>query len=100
MIGKLYEDFYTDIFNAEIPDTLSDQAVALYFEELRKQIRPLMERAISVYEKNLSLSKRMGKDAETDEWVSQTTTTLNRLRSFLADPRGRKSVVQGSRGDP
>jgi len=86
MIGKLYEDFYTDIFNAEIPDTLSDQAVALYFEELRKQIRPLMERAISVYEKNLSLSKRMGKDAETDEWVSQTTTKLNRLRSFLADP--------------
>lgn len=86
MIGKLYEDFYTDIFNAEIPDTLSDQAVALYFEELRKQIRPLMERAISVYEKNLSLSKRMGKDAQSDEWVSLTTTKLNRLRSFLADP--------------
>lgn len=86
MIGKLYEDFYTDIFNAEIPDSLSDEAVALYFEELRKQIRPLMERAISVYEKNLSLSKRMGLDAKTDEWVSQTTLKLNRLRSFLDDP--------------
>ena len=86
MIGKLYEDFYTDIFNAEIPDTLSDEAVALYFEELRKQIRPLMERAIDVYERNLSLSKRMGKDAQSDAWVSQTEMKLNRLRSFLEDP--------------
>lgn len=86
MIGKLYEDFYADIFNAEIPDTLSDEQVALYFEELRKQIRPLMERAIDVYERNLSLSKRMGIDAETDAWVSQTTMKLNRLRSFLEDP--------------
>lgn len=86
MIGKLYEDFYTDIFNAEIPDDLTDEQVALYFEELRKHIRPLMERAISVYEKNLSLSRRMGTSEQKNEWVAQTATKLERLRDFLDDP--------------
>lgn len=86
MIGKLYEDFYTDIFNAEIPDHLSEEHIALYFEELRKQIRPLMERAIQVYEKNLSLSKRLGARAEENEWVNQTSNKLERLRDFLEDP--------------
>ncbi len=85
MIGKLYEDFYTDIFTAEIPDDLTDEAVALYFEELRKQIRPLMVRAVQVYEKNLSLSKRIpGTDG--NEWVANTQTQLERLQAYLDDP--------------
>ena len=86
MIGKLYEDFYTDIFNAEIPKDLDEEHVALYFEELRKQIRPLMERAIQVYEKNLSLSRRIGTGEEHNRWVAQTSMKLERLRNFLDDP--------------
>ncbi len=86
MIGKLYEDFYTDIFNAEIPDDLDEEHVALYFEELRKHIRPLMERAISVYEKNLSLSRRIGTSEEKNEWVANTSRKLERLQNFLGDP--------------
>lgn len=86
MIGKLYEDFYTDIFNAEIPDHLDREHVALYFEELQKHIRPLMERAVQVYEKNLSLSRRIGTTDEQNEWVAHTTRKLERLRNFLDDP--------------
>ncbi|WP_168210614.1 tetratricopeptide repeat protein [Persicimonas caeni] len=86
MIGKLYEDFYTDIFNAEIPDDLDREHVALYFEELQKHIRPLMERAVQVYEKNLSLSRRIGTSDEQNEWVAQTSQKLERLRHFLDDP--------------
>lgn len=86
MVGKLYEDFYTDIFNAEIPADLTDEYIALYFEELRTQIRPLMERAIQVYGKNLSLSQRLGTRADTNEWVNQTAMKLERLKHFLEDP--------------
>jgi tetratricopeptide (TPR) repeat protein len=99
MIGKLYEDFYADIFNAEIPDDLDEEHVALYFEELRTHIRPLMERAIQVYEKNLSLSRRMGTGEDQNEWVAQTSIKLDRLQSFLDDPiaqrRAERLVAQG-----
>jgi tetratricopeptide (TPR) repeat protein len=99
MIGKLYEDFYTDIFNAEIPADLDEEHVALYFEELRKHIRPLMERAVQVYEKNLSLSRRMSAANQDNAWVAQTSIKLERLRSFLDDPitqrRAEKLVARG-----
>ena len=86
MIGKLYEDFYSSLFEAEIPDELDDEHVAMYFEELRKHIRPLMERAIDVYEKNLSLSRRMGESGENNKWVRETEESLQHLKLFLNDP--------------
>jgi tetratricopeptide (TPR) repeat protein len=99
MIGRLYEDFYRDIFAAEIPEDLSEQHLALYFEELRKQIRPLMERAVQVYEKNLSLSKRIMRDPEENEWIRETSTHLERLKAYLNDPatqrRAERFVVAG-----
>lgn len=98
MIGRLYEDFYRDIFAAEIPDDLSEEHLSLYFEELRKQIRPLMERAVQVYEKNLSLSKRLVRQ-EGNEWVSETEKHLQRLKAYLEDPetqhRAERFVING-----
>lgn len=99
MIGRLYEDFYKDIFQSEIPDDLSDEAVTLYFEELRKQIRPLMERAVQVYEKTMSLSARIVKPDENNRWVENTEMQLDRLKSYLEDPmtqkRAERFVLQG-----
>lgn len=99
MIGRLYEDFYRDIFAAEIPDDLSPRHLSLYFEELRKQIRPLMERAVQVYEKNLSLSKRIMSDPDENEWIRETSTHLQRLKAYLEDPatqrRAERFVLAG-----
>lgn len=99
MIGRLYEDFYKDIFQSEIPDDLSEEAVALYFEELRKQIRPLMERAVQVYEKTMSLSARIVKPNEDNRWVDNTELQLERLTRYLDDPltqrRAQRFVLQG-----
>jgi tetratricopeptide (TPR) repeat protein len=95
MIGKLYEDFYIDIFSAEIPADLSEEALTLYFEELRKQLNPLMHRAISVYEKNLSLSKRIVEPGSEDEaWQRQTALHLQRLKSYLDDPFTQRRAEQ------
>lgn len=99
MIGRLYEDFYKDIFQSEIPDDLSEEAIALYFEELRKQIRPLMERAVQVYEKTMSLSARIVKPDEQNRWVESTEMQLNRMKRYLDDPltqkRAERFVLQG-----
>jgi len=91
-IGRLYEDFYSDIFRAEVPERLSDEQVAMYFEELRSKIRPLMERAISVYEKNLSMSRRIGETAENNRWVAQTTESLERIKAYLDNPMTKKQA--------
>ena len=99
MIGRLYEDFYLDILSAEIPESLTDEQISLYFEELRKQLRPLMVRAIQVYEKNLSLSKRIAKPGAMNEWADASDIHLQRLKSYLDDPftqrRAERLVIQG-----
>ncbi len=99
MIGRLYEDFYLDILSAEIPESLTDEQISLYFEELRKQLRPLMVRAIQVYEKNLSLSKRLAKSPSDSEWANASDVHLQRLKSYLDDPftqrRAERLVIQG-----
>lgn len=99
MIGKLYEDFYADIFQSEIPDDLTQEHIALYFDELRKTLRPLMERAIQVYEKNLSLSRRLPTAQDDNPWVISTNQQLDRLKLYLNDPitqkRAERFVLKG-----
>lgn len=99
MIGRLYEDFYLDILSAEIPASLTEEQVTLYFDELRKQLRPLMVRAIQVYEKNLSLSKRIAGPPSQSEWTQASNVHLQRLKSYLDDPftqrRAERLVIQG-----
>lgn len=99
MIGRLYEDFYLDILAAEIPDDLTEEQVAIYFEELRKQLKPLMERAIQVYEKNLSLAKRINVRPSDNEWSAASDRHLSRLKAYLEDPftqrRAERLVIQG-----
>ena len=98
MIGRLYEDFYLDILAAEIPDDLTDEQVGMYFTELRTQLRPLMVRAIQVYEKNLSLSKRIDARHADNEWAKASDTHLVRLKAYLNDPftqrRAERLVLQ------
>ena len=100
-IGKLYQDFYLTIFTAEIPDDLTDEELAFYFEELREKIDVLMERALNVYERNLSFSRRVASGADAEEWVEATSKHLERMRAFLDDPlvqeRAEKLVIE--RGD-
>ncbi|MEM1349328.1 MAG: tetratricopeptide repeat protein [Myxococcota bacterium] len=99
MIGRLYEDFYLSIFSAEIPDDLTEEQLVLYFDELRKQLKPLMVRAIQVYEKNLSLSRRIDVEYDHNTWREATDVHLERLKAYLDDPftqrRAERLVMQG-----
>ena len=81
-LAKMYEDFYTDILAAEVPDDLNDEESTYYFDELRKKIRPLMEQAMRFYEKTIILSERSGVD---NDYTRQTQASLNRLKRYLTD---------------
>lgn len=79
-LGELYEDFYTDILSAEVPPDFDKDTKRFYFVELRKKLVPLLEQSLSIYEKNITMSERIGAQ---NEWVKETETRLSRLRSLI-----------------
>ncbi len=79
-LGALYETMYEDMLAAEVPDTLTEEEVGIYFEELHAKIRPLLTRAIDIYERNLRLGQRFGKR---DSWMQKTEASLARLKDVL-----------------
>lgn len=82
-IGKLYEDFYFDLLNAEVPQELKKEEVKIYFEELKKKISPLIHRAIEIYEKNLLYGETSGYTAD---WIKKTEERLQFLKNYCCVP--------------
>jgi len=79
-LGELYEEFYRDILDAERPADFNEEERAFYFVELRKALRPLLEQSLTIYEKNITMSQRIGAE---NEWVNATEERLARLRGLL-----------------
>ncbi|MCB9526829.1 MAG: tetratricopeptide repeat protein [bacterium] len=85
-LGELYEQFYLDVLRAEVPQDFDPETRRFYFVELRKQLQPLLEQSLAIYEKNITMSERIG---ARNEWVAETETRLTRLRGLLeASERG------------
>ncbi len=85
-IGQMYEQFYTDLLTAETPK-LQDEESKVYFEALREKIRPFMERALQIYEKNIILSERYNVD---NDFTRQTQVSLERLKRYIGDDKLQK----------
>jgi TolA-binding protein len=79
-IGQLYEEFYDDIMNAEVPPGLTDDDLRLYLSELRRQARPLLEKAVDSYERNMAIARMYGAK---DEWFTDMKSRLDRLKTLL-----------------
>ncbi|MFT5435049.1 MAG: hypothetical protein ACI9OJ_005766, partial [Myxococcota bacterium] len=79
-LGKLYEDFYSDMMEAEVPSELDDEDKKVYYDELKKHVRPLVVRAIEIYERNLGMSDRLGTGGD---WAKKTQASLDRMRNIL-----------------
>jgi len=84
-LGLLFEELAGDILAADVPPDLDRDTRGVYEAELRKAVRPYVERAIELYETNLAISARVGQDSE---WVSETRERLLRLRALLAEHDG------------
>jgi tetratricopeptide (TPR) repeat protein len=86
-IGALYRDFYDAMIQAPLPEKLRHDAELrdVYMEELKKRIRPLLEKAVRTQEQTVLMAERTGID---NDFVRKASAELDALRRLLA-PLGR-----------
>lgn len=98
-IGSLYREFYTTLLTA-VPDfkdqaaknakvakisvkAAQDQLVQVYLEEVHKAVKPLLGKAIRVFEKTVLVAERVGVSSE---WVQKSQHQMNELKHLLSLP--------------
>ena len=81
-LGELYEAFYRDVLSAQVPDDFDEKTALFYVAELRKKLQPLLEHSLSIYERNITMSQRIGAE---NEWVTETESRLARLRTLIEE---------------
>ncbi|MEW5738375.1 MAG: tetratricopeptide repeat protein [Myxococcota bacterium] len=79
-IGGLYENMYEHMIHAPAPSELADAEKEVYRAELRKKIRVLISKAITVYERTLEAAERIGSSSP---FVEQTRASLQRMKELL-----------------
>lgn len=88
-IGGLYESMYEHMMNAPAPAELSEVEREVYRAELRKKIRVLITKAITVYERTLEAAERIGSSSP---FVEDTRKSLQRMKELLlAEARAEES---------
>jgi TolA-binding protein len=85
-IGSLYEEFYDAFIHAPIPAELIGEANQekreIYYDELRKRIRILLEKSVRTHEQNLLMLERLGVQ---NEWRDKSKLAFAKLQKML-DP--------------
>ena len=79
-LGSLFEEFYDALMYAPVPDWLDDKQRTVYYEELKKQLRPVVNKAIWVFEKNLETAARLGYE---NPFIDKTEERLSQLQAVL-----------------
>lgn len=79
-IGGLYESMYEHMVHAPAPTELSAVEQDVYRQELRRKIRVLITKAITVYERTLEAAERIGASSP---FVQSTKESLQRMKSLL-----------------
>jgi tetratricopeptide (TPR) repeat protein len=79
-LGHLFGELYDAIMYAPVPEWLDDRQRTVYYEELKKQLRPVIDKAVWVFEKNLETARRLGYDSE---FVDATEDKLGHLQAVL-----------------
>ncbi|MBK9754748.1 MAG: tetratricopeptide repeat protein [Nannocystis sp.] len=79
-LGSLFEEFYDAMMYAPVPEWLDEAQRQTYYEELKNQLRPVVNKAIWVFEKNLETARKLGYDSE---FVARTEAKLSELQAVL-----------------
>jgi len=79
-IGQLYENLYEHMTHAPAPADLGADEQDVYRSELRKKIRVLIAKAITVYERTLEAAERIGSQSP---FVEETRASLKRMKELL-----------------
>jgi len=81
-IGALYENLYDAMLNAKVPPGLDAEQQQVYREELRKKVRILVTKAMSIYERTLAAGERIGAE---NPFIAKTRESLDRLKQILLE---------------
>ncbi|XXF76664.1 hypothetical protein P2318_26950 [Myxococcaceae bacterium GXIMD 01537] len=87
-IGQMYEALYEHMVNSPAPAELNAEEAQVYRQELRKKIRVLLTKSISIYERTLEAAERIGSQ---NTFVDRTRESLRKVKSWLiadADTEG------------
>lgn len=79
-LGHLFSELYDALMYAPVPEWLDARQREIYYEELKKQLRPVITKAIWVFEKNLETARRLGYD---NEFVDRTEAKLGHLQAVM-----------------
>lgn len=79
-IGGLYESFYDDMIHSPAPKELNAEETEVYRQELRKKIRVLLTKAITIYERTLEAAERIGSSSP---FVDKTREKLQKMKEML-----------------
>ncbi len=108
-VGSLYEEFYDSFVHAPIPPELmgdgEQEKREVYYEELRKKIRILLEKSLRTHEQNLLMLERLGVQ---NEWRDKSKLAFAKLQKMLdpsykfdfADPTTAGSQIAGAAAAP
>jgi TolA-binding protein len=91
-VGALYREFYDAVVGAPIPHgdlrrrakaagVAYEEVLKSYVEQVRQYMRPLLENAIKVHEKNVQMAERTGVE---NDWVKRSGEQLEALKVLLA----------------
>lgn len=95
-IGGLYENMYEHMTNAPAPAELKPEEAEVYRAELRKKIRVLISKAITVYERTLEAAERIGASSP---FVQQTRESLQKMKELLlAEAKAEEAEKGGKPG--
>lgn len=79
-LGELYEAMVEDMMKAEIPADMDETDRGIYFDELKKYVKPMVERAVDIYQRALQMNDRLG---GTEEWSKASEAGLDRMQRML-----------------
>jgi len=97
-IGNLYEDLYEHILASSPPPELNPEEADLYRDELRKRVRVLITKAITVYEQTLEAAERVGSSGPFIESTRQSLEKMKRRLIDDAEAANSSAVLPPARG--
>ena len=88
-LGSMFSEFYDALMYAPVPEWLDAGQLEVYYRELEVQLRPVVDKAIWVLEKNLETARKFG---YANDFIAQSEDRLAQLQSVR--------FARGSRNGP
>jgi tetratricopeptide (TPR) repeat protein len=82
-IGELYDGLYAAMVEAPPPPGLDAEQAEAYRSELKRKVRVLVTKAITIYEQTLAVAGRAR--VEDNRFVAETQASLDRMKQALLD---------------